>query len=70
MSRDLSLQDQLAERCDATAACLLDARNIARQMDDKDLAQALNKAATYFMATAEIIERRAYKPPTPESEQV
>ena len=55
-SKDLSLQDQLVERCDATAACLLDARNIARQIDDKDLAQALNETAAYFVTIAEIIK--------------
>ena len=70
MNRDLSLQDQLAERCDATAACLLDARNIARQLDDKDLAQALNKAAYFFVAIAEVVEKHVYKPPTPDKGQI
>lgn len=69
MNKDLSLPDQLVEHYLTIAGTSLDARNVARKLRDKDLAYAFNETAAYFMATAEIIERRAYKPPTPESEQ-
>lgn len=69
MNKDLSLPDQLVEHCLTIADTSLYARNVARKLHDKSLADAFSEMATYFLATAEIIKRRAYKPPTPESEQ-